>query len=278
MLISVYMPTHNRGQLLERAIDSVLNQSYQNLELIVVDDGSSDGTWERLTDYMSRDDRVKAYRHDTPKGACAARNLAIEKASGHFVTGLDDDDTFTPDRLETLLNHYDERYAFICSGYYWVAKDKTNRTMCTNKVITLSAQLDANHATNQVFVERERMMAIGGFDEALVALQDYDCFTRLIKRYGPAFRIGKPLQHIYVDHGGARISNQKKSRVGFSQFLDKHGADMGFRQKQNHAFWLKMRIQEPFSASELLPSLFAGHLKMKLGHLLKHGITFGRTE
>tara|TARA_Y100001973_G_scaffold94750_1_gene147191 strand:- start:10602 stop:11435 length:834 start_codon:yes stop_codon:yes gene_type:complete len=277
MLISVYMPTHNRGPLLERAIDSVLAQTHGDLELIIVDDGSSDGTWERLQEYMSRDPRVKAYRHDQPKGACAARNLAISKASGKFVTGLDDDDTFTPDRLETLLNHYDEQYAFICSGYYWVAKNKTNRTMCSDKIITLAAQLDANHATNQVFVERERMITIGGFDEALVALQDYDCFTRLIKQYGPAFRVGQPLQHIYVDHGGARISNQKKSRRGFAQFLEKHGADMGFRQKQNHAFWLKMRVHEPFSVGEFVTSIFAGHLKMKLGHLLKFGLKFGRT-
>ncbi|MBY6063733.1 glycosyltransferase [Pseudidiomarina sediminum] len=272
MLISVYMPSHNRGPLLQRAIDSVLAQTHQELELIVVDDGSSDGTWEVLQDYAARDSRVKPLRNDQPQGACAARNRAIAAAKGHFVTGLDDDDTFTPERLETLLKHYDPRYAFICSGYYWTDAKRAKPAMCSNKVITLDAQLDSNHATNQVLVERERILAIGGFDEDLVALQDYDCFTRLIKAFGPAYRLGQPLQSIYVDHGGVRISNQAKSRKGFARFLEKHGADMGWRQRQNHAFWLKMRIQEPFSVIELLKSLPAGHLKMKLGHIYRYGL------
>ncbi|WP_411360695.1 glycosyltransferase [Pseudidiomarina sp. YC-516-91] len=273
MLISVYMPTHNRGPLLNRAIDSVLAQTHADLELLIVDDGSSDGTWQVLEAYMQRDARVRAFRHDTPKGACAARNRALQEARGDFVTGLDDDDTFVPERLELLLKHYDPAYAFICSGYYWVEQKRTNRTMCDDLVITLAKQLDSNHATNQVFVERERMLAIGGFDEDLVALQDYDCFTRLIKAYGPAFRLGQPLQHIYVEHGGVRISNQKKSIAGFARFREKHGAEMGWRQRRNHDFWLKMRLQSPLSLAELIPSFAAGHWKMKLGHLYRYGLT-----
>ncbi|MGQ4276489.1 glycosyltransferase [Pseudidiomarina sp. E22-M8] len=272
MLISVYMPTHNRGPLLRRAIDSVLAQTHQELELLVVDDGSSDGTWEVLQDYTRLDPRVRTYRHDQPRGACAARNLAIKEARGEFVTGLDDDDTFVPERLAVLLQNYDSQYAFICSGYYWVTQKRAKPTMCNDLVITLDKQLDANHATNQVFVERSRMLAIGGFDEELVALQDYDCFTRLIKVYGSAFRLGQPLQNIFVEHGGQRISSQRKSRLGFARFMQKHGADMNTRQRLNHAFWLKMRIQEPFSVSELLKSLPAGHLKMKLGHLYRYGL------
>lgn len=272
MLISVYMPSHNRGPLLSRAIDSVLAQTHGDFELLVVDDGSSDGTWQVLQDYAAKDARVRPLRNETPQGACAARNRAITEAKGKFVTGLDDDDTFTPERLATLLAHYDPQYAFVCSGYYWTDEKQAKPVMCDEGIITLAKQLDANHATNQVFVERERMLEIGGFDEKMVALQDYDCFTRLIKAFGPAFRIGKPLQHIYVAHGGMRISNQQKSRDGFARFLEKHGSDMGFRQRTNHAFWLKTRLREPFRITELCSSLFAGHLKMKLGHVYRYGL------
>ena len=272
MLISVYMPSHNRGPLLKRAIDSVLAQTYTEFELIVVDDGSTDDTWQVLQEYAARDPRVRPLRNEVARGACAARNRAIAEAKGKFVTGLDDDDTFTPDRLASLLAHYDDDYAFVCSGYYWTDDKKAKPVMCDDCVITLAKQLDANHATNQVFVERERMLAIGGFDEKMVALQDYDCFTRLIKEFGPALRIGQPLQNIYVAHGGARISNQQKSRDGFARFLQKHGQEMGFRQRQNHAFWLKVRLQEPFSSIELLKSIFAGHLKMKLAHVYRYGL------
>jgi len=264
--VSVYVPTHNRLELLKRAMLSVQSQSYEDWELIVVDDASTDGTWDYLQSLT--DERIKVLRNDQAKGACASRNRAIEMASGEFVTGLDDDDEFTPNRLERLLEVYDDRYAFICSGFYWITEQNSKPTLCQSRAISLSAQLHVNHATNQVLVKRDRMLAVGGFDESFVALQDYDCFTRLIKAYGPAYRLGEPLQNIYVEHGGARISNQQRTLTGFKQFLDKHQADMTPAHRRSQQFLRKQRTRERTGLIEWLSSLRGGLVMMKTKHFL----------
>ena len=97
-LITVYIPTHNRSILLKRAVDSVLRQTYENFEIIICDDGSSDNTADYLVDLASRDHRVKFIRNNEPKGACFSRNRCIELAKGEFITGLDDDDEFVENR------------------------------------------------------------------------------------------------------------------------------------------------------------------------------------
>ncbi|HAY4006682.1 TPA: glycosyltransferase family 2 protein, partial [Escherichia coli] len=99
-LVSVYIPTHNRVDMLERAIMSVLKQSYPNIEIIVSDDGSQDNTKKIVTSYMQQYSNIKYVFSSEAKGACHARNLAIAKASGTYITGLDDDDEFTQDRIE----------------------------------------------------------------------------------------------------------------------------------------------------------------------------------
>lgn len=101
-LVTVYMPTHNRGALIRRAIDSVLNQTYKNLELIICSDGSTDETVDILQEYCDKDPRISYVVNETSQGACYSRNRCIERAKGEFITGLDDDDEFTANRIELL--------------------------------------------------------------------------------------------------------------------------------------------------------------------------------
>src|SRR3954466_15167188 len=100
MLVSVYIPTRNRRALVERAIKAVLEQDYRELEVIVVDDASTDDTPAFLKAAAAADSRLTFFANDRPSGAPAARNRAIAAAKGAFVTGLDDDDYFEPTRSE----------------------------------------------------------------------------------------------------------------------------------------------------------------------------------
>ncbi len=113
-LVSVYVPTYNRIELLKRALTSVLSQSYQNIEVIIVDDKSSDGTQEFLTGMAKQDNRVKPILKEQNSGACISRNLAIESAEGEFITGLDDDDYFLPGRIAYFVEnrHLLNKYSF----------------------------------------------------------------------------------------------------------------------------------------------------------------------
>ena len=104
-LISIYMPTWNRQQLAIRAIKSVLRQDYSNWEMIIVDDCST--SWEQLQQYVTalNDPRITYIHNDINSGACAVRNQAIMLAQGEYITGIDDDDEWTPNRLSVFLAH-----------------------------------------------------------------------------------------------------------------------------------------------------------------------------
>ena len=106
-LVSIYIPTKNRLKLLKRAINSVRAQTYPNTEIIIVDDGSTDGTKEYLKTLEKESNIVVIYR-DKSYGATDARNLAIKKSKGDFLTGLDDDDFILPDRIEYFVNFWEK--------------------------------------------------------------------------------------------------------------------------------------------------------------------------
>jgi glycosyltransferase involved in cell wall biosynthesis len=99
-LVSVVMATYNRAQLLSRSLDSILNQTYQNYEIIVVDDASPDSTQAVLDEYKSRYPNIKSLRNATNSGPCVSRNAAIQIAEGKYVAIMDDDDTCVSTRLE----------------------------------------------------------------------------------------------------------------------------------------------------------------------------------
>src|SRR5688572_7692895 len=107
MLVSVYVPTRNRADQLLRAVDSVLSQSYENIELIVVDDSSTDGTADFLRQRSTIDKRLRVLQTPEPGGAPVARNLAIRAANGAFLTGLDDDDRFHEHRIATFIEYWE---------------------------------------------------------------------------------------------------------------------------------------------------------------------------
>jgi len=115
--VSVIIPTYNRAQYLPQALDSVLAQTYQDFEVIIVDDGSTDNTREIIDNYIQRyiyDSSKIRYFHQANKGAASARNAGIQQACGEYIAFLDSDDLWLPQKLVKSLD-------FICKhGFDWV--------------------------------------------------------------------------------------------------------------------------------------------------------------
>lgn len=237
-LVSVYLPTRNRAALLPRAVESVLKQDHANLELLVVDDASTDSTPQVLARLAAADPRVKAFRQDRPTGAPAARNVAIRAASGRYMTGLDDDDEFLPGRISSLLGAFDERYAFVCSGAFLDSGTWTRPSRTSRAVITLDDELYGDQAGTQVLTLTARVQEAGGFDESMPAWQDYDLWTRLIERHGPALRIAEATYLQHVEAGTERIT--ARGADGARRFIEKHRERMNSRQLASQEFELFM--------------------------------------
>ncbi len=259
--VGIYMPTHNRVELLKKAIESVQTQSYQNFKLVVVNDGSIDGTQiflESLTD-----PRISFIEHKKPMGACHSRNAAIASLDTELVTGLDDDDVFLPDRLADLLSVYNEKYSFVCSGYFWDYGAYKKALFTKDREISLSDAFDLNQCSNQILVNRQRVLNIAGFDENIPALQDHDLWVRLINKFGSAFRLGKPSYIVNDDRSFERISSVKNKLDAIALFEQKHGGLMSKRNQENFMFY-KIKISgSSFSFLDFVKSVRYGLFGLK---------------
>lgn len=119
--VSVITPSYNSAKYISKTIESVLSQSYQNLELIIVDDCSSDDSLAVIKKYVQQDSRVKLYCLHVNSGAAVARNTAIEHATGRFIAFLDSDDVWLASKLEKQVNFMlKNNYAFTYTSYHKV--------------------------------------------------------------------------------------------------------------------------------------------------------------
>lgn len=273
-LISVYMPTFNRVGMATRAIESVLAQDYPNFELLVVDDASTDDTWASLTNQYINDERIRFFRQPVGKGACAARNRAIQEAKGEFVTGIDDDDEFLPHRLSSLYRAYDPQYSCVCSAFIWDYGSVQKTLYAERKVVTLSSLLDLHSLSNQALVKRERMLQLKGFDENLAAFQDYDMWVRVVAAFGPALRIDDASYKVNVGHELGRITNSPKRLDAHKQFVAKHRQLMSERNQQNQMFYRLTMEKQPLSLLELLRHCRFGLQKLKWRYYVKQKLAW----
>lgn len=238
-LVTVYVPTRNRFDLLKNAIDSVLAQTYDNIEIIVVDDASEDATAEYLTLLSSRNDKVAYYTHSQPRGANAARNTAIKKANGFFVTGLDDDDEMLPTRIEKLVNAYQGDCAFVFSRYTLLDKNMEEKSpRLTLGDLTFHDMLFGNLAGNQVLARKELFLKAGLFDEGLEAAQDLDMWLRLLKLKNRAIFVNEPLYKVNISSSN-RITDSVKRRRGYFVVYNRYRSYMNDFQRRKNLLHLR---------------------------------------
>ena len=233
-LVTVYIPTYNRPEMLERAVDSVLSQGYDNLEILVVDD-SSESIHQKKLEQLSCQKGFTLLTNRHQKGACGARNTAIMNAKGLFITGLDDDDEFLPNRIEQMLEAFDhEKYAAVSTTTF-VQLGNNDRVLrnADRGVFHTEDQLHYNKIGNQVFTLTERLKSIGGFDENLPAFQDYDAWLRLSCDYGPILKIDLPSYITHTEHENRISSSSQKKERGLQLFRQKHAALMNKEHKKS---------------------------------------------
>ncbi|NBK99838.1 MAG: glycosyltransferase [Erysipelotrichia bacterium] len=216
-LVSVYIPTHNRRQLLMRAVNSVLNQTYKNIEILVCDDGSTDDT-EYFIKILCREHKNIIYlKNPTPMGACAARNLGINAANGDYITGLDDDDYFEPERIYWFVNTWQEKvYDNNIIGLF----DSVNvltPTGCerrhTVQTVTYQDLRRGNSLGSQVFAPRKNFILAGLFDPAMPAWQDWDLWLRMSQQFGYFVNINRFSYIVDECHDYGRITKKKEKTI-----------------------------------------------------------------
>jgi glycosyltransferase involved in cell wall biosynthesis len=252
--------------MLARALASVRNQSYDNIEIVVVDDGSTDQTTELLEGFSYENSFVHI-RNDTSLGACRARNQGIEAAKGIFIAGLDDDDEWHANRIEFLMQAYSDEFACITSDVKLIYPKRTIR-WTKERIVTFNDLLYSNQVGNQVLVKKERLQELDGFDESLVAAQDYDLWLRLSETFGAIRNVKKPLQFIYLDHDSEQITKPKTQLAGYLSFYKKHKSKMNRAQRKYQLYHIRRAQGKVGSFLEIFswvpPSFWLKELKRQL--------------
>ncbi len=233
MKVSIYTPTKNRQLALAKAVDSVLNQTYQEIELIVVNDGSTDGTAEYLKMKAEQDCRLKFFNKIESQGAPAARNLAITNATGDFLTGLDDDDEFLPERIASFIAYWELLTKLGIKPACLYAQDVVMRngevifTSQKKGSVTFEDLFEFNFIGNQVFAPKKHFVEAGLFDTDLPAWQDLEMFMRILKNFGTAHLLDFASQ-LYDDSPKQdRISIKAESRIrdAYHRVASKHASE-----------------------------------------------------
>lgn len=219
-LVSIYITTHNRCGFLKRAVYSAINQTYKNVEVIISDDGSSDGTMDFCREIIKEYKNVRYIREHTPKGANHARNLALNLSSGKFITGMDDDDELSPDRIERFVENWDPKFSFICDNFIEVYPNKKKRyyKVYHKNEFIFKDMMFVNLASNQIFTLTQRIKDIGGFNEELRKLQDWDCWLRLLYKYGRAKRFDFCTYFMFHD-APSRVTNNSTFKLAFNDLV-----------------------------------------------------------
>jgi len=192
-LVSVIIPTYKRARYLKRAIDSVLNQSYTEIEILVVDDNDPNSIYrlenEKVMElYLTKyNNKIKYLKHDCNKNGAAARNTGIKNSSGEYITFLDDDDIFLKDRIKKLVEVLDKNlnYQGAYSEYVCVKNKEiiyaSNSMKSGNFLCEVLAQDSFFGTGSNMFFRRSIIDKIGAFDEEFIRHQDMEYMCRFFE-------------------------------------------------------------------------------------------------
>ncbi|TAA72296.1 glycosyltransferase family 2 protein [Planococcus salinarum] len=246
-LVSIVIPTYNRSNLLQKAISSLQTQTYQNIEIIIVDDCSSDDTEEVVRNM--KDARIHYIKHEMNKGGSEARNTGLRQAGGKFIGFLDSDDQWLPEKLEKQLSLFKKNPSagVVYTGVQVVNGDKVIETVIPQyKGDLLPKLFEGNclNTTSSILVKKELLIEVGGFDGSLPSCQDWDLYIRLALITKFDF-VKEPLV-LFFEHDGERITtNKPTSAQGHMLIFLKYketAKQMGNRTFQRFIFYISKII------------------------------------
>ena len=205
--VSVIIPTYNRAVLLPRAVESVLAQTCQDFEILIVDDGSADHTPAVIAAFT--DPRVRAFRHDPNRGLSAAVNTGIANARAEFIAMLEDDDELTPNSIADRLAPLESAPPDVAMAYGYIdaVNDTTGERIPAHRftledadALEFSLKADALMGIQNMFVRASVAREVGGFDERLSMGVDAFFICNILTKYR-IIAVRKLIAVVHNQHG-----------------------------------------------------------------------------
>jgi len=229
--VSVIIPTYNRATLLGRAIQSVLAQTYQDFELIIVDDASTDNTESLVKSFNS--EKVIYMRHQKNKGTSSGRNTGIRSAKGDYIALQDSDNEWMPEKLEKQMSAFaaaPPEVGVVYTGFYMIENNKkkywpsASITPKNGNIFSSIIKGEYLVSPQTIVVKRECFEKYGLFDERFPALEDWEMALRLAKHYHFKY-INEPLLQDYIQPDS--MSRNKSAMIkSYKMILERYVEDI----------------------------------------------------
>ena len=216
--VSVIVPAYRAADTIQRALRSVADQTLRPKEVVVVDDGSGDGTFEaaKACRTFLAPTELKIFRQDNA-GAGAARNRAVDNASGEYLAFLDADDDWLAEHLEICLRHLLEDGSTLIAHNEWLVEDgierinDSARRICEWPDPVVSVYCKGCISTSTIVTRRRAVIDAGGFDPALINGQDVDLWLAVLTRPGASFAVlESPLSRYYLRAGSINTHTARR--------------------------------------------------------------------
>ena len=254
-IISVIIPVYNGEKTIRETIESVLNQTLSKFELIVINDGSQDSTLDIVTSIQ--DPRLKVFSYSNA-GVSASRNNGLSHARSEFISFLDADDLWTPDKLEAQLKALSENPQ-AAVAYSWTDHiDEFGQVLSPASHVTLNGDIYANLLTgnflangSNVLIRRQALIEVGGFDQSLAFGEDWDMWLRLAARYHfVAVPFPQILYRISTDSASCNLSMMEAGCLQVIERAYTQAPDsLQHLKKQSFAFLYKFLLFKAFQGS-----------------------------
>lgn len=248
------MPSYNHEEFISKAIESVLNQTFEDIELIIIDDGSKDKSKEKIKYYKKKDNRILAIFHNENKGIARTMNEGIEKASGKYLSLFSSDDVWVKDKLKKQLKILQENKNYVVWSEGLIIDDQGNPTgelfsqkhgACKRKKSgnIFEELLKGNYICGQSIIFKKENIKNIKFDEKLKYLNDYKFMVDLARRYEFYF-IPEPLA-MYRIHGENTINSErencfKEDIIIRKYFLQEYANEIQTKTKASISFTIGM--------------------------------------
>ena len=187
-LVSVILPTYNRGQYIAKAVESVWRQSYKNLELIIINDASTDATGELVSVFSKHNPRITILRNETNLGIVASLNKGIGVAQGKYIARLDDDDIWCDDKkIEKQVDFLEKNPEYCLTGGGVIKIDKNGKEIVRyllpekDEDIRKTILINNAFAHTTVLFRKDTFLKVGGYDERFCFIEDWDLWLKMGK-------------------------------------------------------------------------------------------------
>jgi glycosyltransferase involved in cell wall biosynthesis len=259
--ISVLMPAYNTEKYIATAIESILNQTFSNFELIIIDDCSKDKTWEIIKEYEKRDERLRSYKNDQNLKISKTLNKAISLAKGKYLVRMDADDWSYPDRLHKQFLFMEMNENIVISGSSidicteeLVEKNKRNYHL-NDKVIRSKIFRYSPFCHPSIICKKDAMLYIGGYDVNLYDAEDYDMYFR-IGKLGEFANLSEILLKLRTSPSSVSQRNARRQEKLTLQIRKKAVKEYGYKM----SFFDKVYYALQFISMYIIPQKYKFHI------------------